>query len=112
MEPKDPRRVLSGSHAQSHPPCFDSASQYRQWLYLETQSAGPRDRNVCLDCTPEYKDQMLKENRCTHPETRFVIWANKYKEIEVIGVCNRSPMWKRVTEGTAILNWREEDGED
>jgi desulfoferrodoxin (superoxide reductase-like protein) len=112
MESKDPRRVLSGAHAASHPPCFNDAAQYRHWIYLNRQASQPRDPSYCLDCTPDFKTQMTEENRCTHPETRFVIWASRNKELEVIGVCNTSPMWKRVTGGMTLLNWGEDDGEN
>lgn len=111
MEHNDPRRVLHGSHAQYHPPCFSNAAQYRQWMYLNTQATQPRDKSYCLDCTPEFKDQMMKEARCQHPETRFVIWASRSRELEVVGVSNKSVFWARVQAGNTILNWGE-DGED
>lgn len=111
MEHNDPRLVLSGAHAQSCPDCFNSAAQYRDWMHLNRQASQPRDPNYCLDCTPEFKEQMLTQGRCRHPETRFVIWASQRREIELIGVCNKSPMWKRVIAGNTILNWGD-DGED
>lgn len=111
MEHNDPRRVLHGSHAQFCPPCFHNAAQYRQWIYLNTQATQPKDRSYCLDCTPEFKDQMMKEGRCSHPETRFVIWASRSRELEVIGVSNKSIYWNKVMAGQTILNWGE-DGED
>ena len=112
MEHKDPRLVLSGERAQYYPACFSSASQYRDWVTLNRWSAQPRDPSYCLDCTPEFKEKMMGENRCAHPETRFVVWSSRQRELEVIGVCNRSPMWNRVSAGQTILNWGDEDGED
>lgn len=113
MERKDPRRVLSGEHAQSYPACFNNAAQYRDWVHLNRQATQPRDPSYCLDCTPEFKERMLNEHRCSHPETRFVVWTSRGKDMEVIGVCNESPMWKRVSAGMTILNWGDdEDGED
>jgi len=111
MVHNDPRRVLSPEKAGSYPACFSSASQYREWIYLNRQASQPRDPSYCLDCTPEFKERMMGENRCSHPETRFVIWASRSKELEVIGVCNTSPMWNRVSAGMTILNWGD-DGED
>lgn len=54
----------------------------------------------------------MNEGRCNHPETRFVIWASRSRELEVIGVSNKSQFWGRVTAGQTILNWGDTDGED
>ena len=109
---RDPRQVLNAGRAESYPACFSSAAQYREWVTLNRWAAQPRDPSYCLDCTPEFKEQMMNESRCSHPETRFVVWTSRGKEMEVIGVCNTSPMWKRVSAGQTILNWGDEDGED
>lgn len=29
--------------------------------------------NFCVDCTPEYKSQMLLESRCEYPKAKFKI---------------------------------------
>lgn len=109
---RDPRSVLLGSRAASHPACFESAEQYRDYIHLMRQSSNPKDTGVCLDCTPEFKTQMLEQGLCDHPETRFVLWRNPLEDCaEIVGVSCESRYWKKVQRGDAILNWSD-DGED
>lgn len=108
---KDPRKVLSSGYGETHPDCFNNAIEYRQYVWLMRQSDSPTDHGYCLDCSPEHKAQMLREGRCEHPETRFVIWVNRQREPEVIGVSNLSKFWNRVSRGENVLNWGS-DGED
>lgn len=109
---RDPRNVLSHSHAVVKPLCFESALQYRQYVTLMRQAARPKDDGYCLDCTPEFKTQMLEEGRCSHPETRFALWKDHAtQELEIIGVSDTSRFWGKVLEGNTIING-EEDGED
>ena len=103
--PKDPRKVLNTGCAESYPACFDDAKQYRDYIWLMRQAAEPRDFGYCLDCTPDHKANMLRQGLCSHPETRFVIWANKYRETEIIGVSNVSRFWQRACDGETIFNW-------
>lgn len=107
----DPRRVLNAKYGESHPDCFDNATAYRQYMWFIKEAASPKDRNYCLDCNPEHKSKMLAEGRCEHPETRFVVWVNKNREPEMIGVSNMSRFWHRVVKGESVFNWGE-DGED
>jgi hypothetical protein len=110
---RDPRNVLLGSRAQTHPACFESSDQYRDYIHLMRQSSNPKDTGVCMDCTPEFKTRMLEEGLCDHPETRFVLWRNTYEqEVEVVGISNQSRFWKRVQKGEAILNWSDNEEED
>ena len=107
---RDPRKVLLGSRSASHPACFESPDQYRDYIHLMRQSSNPKDTGVCMDCTPEFKTQMLEEGLCDHPETRFVLWKNGFEnEVEVIGVSNQSRFWKRVQKGESILNWGDDE---
>lgn len=107
----DPRRVLSSTYGASHPACFNDAMQYRQYKWLMRQSDSPKDFGHCLDCTAEHKAQMMKEGRCEHPETRFVVWVNRNREPETIGVSNESRFWHRVEKGESVMNWGD-DGKD
>lgn len=107
----DPRKILNAGYGESHPDCFHNATEYRQYVWLMRQADAPVDNGYCLDCSPEYKNQMMQEGRCEHPETRFVVWVNRQKEPEVIGVSNVSKYWNRVQRGDTVLNWGS-DGED
>lgn len=110
---RDPRSVLLGSRAASHPACFESSEQYRDYIHLMRQSSNPKDTGVCLDCTPEFKTQMLEEGLCDHPETRFVVWRNPQEDsVEVVGISCESRFWKKVQRGESILNWSEDEEED
>jgi hypothetical protein len=74
------------------------------------QAARPKDDGYCLDCTPEFKTQMLEEGRCSHPETRFALWKDHATgELEIIGVSNQSRFWGDVLEGNTIINGYEDD---
>lgn len=58
---------------QTYPACFESPSQWEEYVRLWKYSRIGLKFNMCYDCTPEWRDQMTRENRCAHPETVFVI---------------------------------------
>ena len=73
-------RVVSGGYADHRPPpCFNS---YEQWAEYGTayilskgfaSSLGEKNKiDYCRDCNRNYKGEMLKANRCSHPETVFI----------------------------------------
>lgn len=63
------------------PPCFKSKEQHRDYMWQVFKAKQPEDElNYCMDCTREYKIQMLKEKRCEHPETIFVIWKTRVQQ--------------------------------
>lgn len=90
-----------------YPPCFESREKYNEYMWTVARVGQPMDcNNYCLDCTHEYKLEMLKENRCEHKETIFVDWRILYKapetegqlvtnqnEPDVIGISNLSKFW-------------------
>jgi hypothetical protein len=91
-----------------YPPCFESQEQHKTYMWGIARVGLPMDcNNYCLDCTREYKVQMLSEKRCEHPETIFVEWRNNYKrdediegtlispqnEPDVLGISNLSKFW-------------------
>jgi len=54
-------------------------------MRLIVKAKEPNDpKNYCMDCTREYKVQMLAEKRCGHPETIFEDWKKYYKTLEHI----------------------------
>lgn len=59
------------------PKCWDSREDWDAWNDLNKRCAdmlGPSGKrvNYCTDCTPEYKRSMELQNRCGHPETKFI----------------------------------------
>jgi len=90
-----------------YPPCFESKEQHNDYMHMIRRVGQPMDsNNYCLDCTHEYKIQMMKENRCEHHETIFVQWRTTYKtpntegkitttqdKPDVVGISNISQFW-------------------
>jgi len=89
-----------------YPPCFNSLEQYNEYMHIMIQTGRPTDaNNYCMDCTREYKVDMLKDKKCSHPETIFVTWRTTFKqptaegkiittnELDVIGISNISRFW-------------------
>ena len=90
-----------------YPPCFNSEEEYKNYIWTVKQVGQPMDHNnYCMDCTREYKVQMMQEKRCEHQETIFVHWRTTYKgpktegthkttqgEPDVIGISNISRFW-------------------
>jgi hypothetical protein len=90
-----------------YPPCFQSKEQHTDYMYMIRRVGQPMDsNNYCLDCTKEYKAEMLCAGKCEHPETKFVAWRTTYKDPEVegkvisklnepdiIGISNISKFW-------------------
>jgi hypothetical protein len=57
----------------SVPKCFDSAAQYAEWRDAARMAKvgalwalGP-----CIDCTPKYQGEMVKQRRCENQNVRF-----------------------------------------
>ena len=57
------------------PACFNSEQEWEDWCrYADASTTGKRGVrcHFCTDCTPEYQDKMVKENRCAHPDVKFI----------------------------------------
>ena len=54
----------------SYPPCFESQSQFNRWNHY-ARITKPR-YHICTDCSKEYQQKMILENRCVKPETVFI----------------------------------------
>lgn len=86
-----------------YPPCFENKEHHQDYMFQVQRTNQPFDPlNYCLDCTREYKIQMLKEKRCEHPETIFVVWRSSHKkhkvgvfteEPDILGISNNSKFW-------------------
>lgn len=96
-----------------HPQCFNSADEYHQWLFLLQLSRENIRVGFCIDCTPEYKMQMMREDRCEHPETQFIVLRDKkdQDEVALVGVSSASVFWAKVERGAAVIDGVE-DGQD
>lgn len=112
---RDPRLILNASHAEKRPSCFQSDSQYREYMGLKRLSrVAHLFQGVCHDCTPEFKEQMLTLGKCDHPETIFVQSHNHWGEPETVGVANNHKWWPLVMKGQYVFRSKGEndDGED
>lgn len=63
------------------PRCFESEDQWDEFQMLWALSNRGTKPNMCHDCTPEWRNQMIRADRCAHPETVFVM-----NDGEVVGV--------------------------
>lgn len=52
---------------KSYIPQCTTQAEYRRWKASGAYAA----YNFCTDCTPEYKEKMLKEGRCERPDIVF-----------------------------------------
>lgn len=109
---RDPRAVLN-KDAGAYPACFPSSRHFHQWLLLLQISGENKRVGYCLDCTPQYKMEMMSEGRCEHPETQFIVRRNSQDadQLEMVGVSSASVYWARVESGRAIIDGAE-DGKD
>jgi hypothetical protein len=109
---RNPRAVLNKSGGY-YPPCFNSSREYSQWVLLLKVSNAGVNLGYCVDCTPDYKMEMMCEGRCSHPETQFIVRRNSLErdELEVIGVSDESYYWTQVSQGAAVIDGAN-DGKD
>jgi len=94
------------------PLCFDSHAQYRQWRTLadvcSTQEKwAVLKHGFCVDCTPEYQQEMLGAKRCQHPETIFQEGPHGEKvgrrdKKQHIAVCATTPEVERDRGGDSL----------
>lgn len=105
---RGPRAVLNDGTGW-HPPCFNNSDEWNQWRLLLRASWENMRVGYCIDCTPEYKMQMMCENRCLHPETQFIVLRNSKDadQVEMVGVSNESVYWARVERGHAVIDGAE-----
>lgn len=69
------------SSSSSYPRCFENRAQFIDWVHA-ARVANPGPSGYCVDCTLEYKEKMLKADRCTYPAVMF----RNVKEEGVIGL--------------------------
>lgn len=105
---RDPRAILN-KNAGSYPACFNSSREYHQWLLLLRISKDHPGVGFCVDCTPEYKMEMMSEGRCAHPETQFIVRRNSMDpdQVEIVGVSSKSVYWAKVETGSPVVDGAE-----
>jgi hypothetical protein len=54
-----------------YPSCFADRKQFADWVKFARFSKPHPNHSYCEDCTAEYKDKMVKQNRCGFPEVKF-----------------------------------------
>lgn len=80
--------------------CFRTANEARAWA--ETTNKDGRV-SPCIDCSEGYRDQMVLEARCAHPETVFI----RDDSGTIVGVNCHDPRWQYVVAGRDSRNNRE-----
>lgn len=105
---RGPRAVLNDGTGW-YPPCFKDSDEFNHWRLLLRASGESMRVGYCIDCTPEYKMQMMCEGRCKHPETQFVVLRNSKDpdQVEMVGVSSASVYWARVERGHAVIDGAE-----
>ncbi len=69
------------------PACFDRLPQWTQYIDLDDPFF--YKIGYCGFCTPEYKNEMIKQNRCAHPQSQFYIIEYRSTIPEIDMLCIR-----------------------
>ena len=56
------------------PACFNSVGEFKLWVAAARQSPPNAAHSYCEDCTSSYRDKMILQQRCAHPNTTFRIF--------------------------------------
>lgn len=81
----------------NYPTCFNDPQEFKDWVRYARQSKPPALDSFCTDCTPEYRDKMIAENRCQFSDTIFVLITTKvgnHTETELVGRRSRKNIKK------------------
>jgi hypothetical protein len=54
-----------------HPACFRDRKQFVEWVKFARMAKPHPNHSYCEDCTPQYKELMLKQDRCAFPGVTF-----------------------------------------
>ena len=75
------------------PPCFESRSQYENWLDAVDPEMGsqpparrdwPKEPNYCRDCNNGARNELRNEGRCLFPSTVFIT-VGEGEDEELVG---------------------------
>lgn len=62
------------------PACFTSVEQYREWKHWARMSMENVSRmGPCIDCTPEFQQEMIACKRCENPFVEFKLFPGYVK---------------------------------
>jgi hypothetical protein len=66
--------VIPLQDTRAQPDCFTD-EEWAAWCVAARSwfAKPPADHFACIDCTPEFKQQMLEEGRCSWPDVEFVV---------------------------------------
>lgn len=56
------------------PRCWNNLQDWIEWNRFNQQVRSAPDKpldHYCTDCSPEYRDRMVAENRCAYPDVTF-----------------------------------------
>jgi hypothetical protein len=100
------REVEAGYASFDHPPCFDSLDEWKVYVVAcalnrqDSKAETHRAINFCRDCTHEYKQRMCEQQRCTHPETVFVMEARATDKVGIPLLDPKKPsQWEQAMMG-------------
>lgn len=57
--------------AGSKPKCFTSHEQYKDWRKLARGTVKNKVYGPCIDCTPEFQQDMIRAKKCENPFVEF-----------------------------------------
>ncbi len=57
--------------AGEKPKCFTSHEQYKDWRKLARGTVTNKTFGPCIDCTPKFQQDMIRDKRCENPFVEF-----------------------------------------
>lgn len=107
------RIVSAGMCNHAAPPCFESREQWKEYAVAYVLSKGfamafgsKSKIDYCKDCSRSFKKQMCDSDRCTHPETVFIL-SDASGDVTGVSIQDdrKSGYWEKCmmgTEGTVV----------
>jgi hypothetical protein len=81
---------------QTKPRCFPTHKHFAIWMQAAKHTGGCFDVGHCTDCTPEYKNRMMAQRRCDHPEIQFAPDEHGFIQGVIHGQANTAPNASRL----------------
>ena len=87
------------------PKCFKSDESYHEYVATFLGAYGSELKQpkveVCRDCNPEYKEQMMKEGKCDHHETVFIRSNRMGGEVIGVAIGKSTSAWENAMMGVS-----------